>query len=301
MRQQSFTNTITIDQTPEQVFDAINNPRAWWNENITGITDERGAVFHYAYRNVHTCDILVEEITPSKVVWHVVDNHFDFIQDDSEWTNTRIVFDIARQGEKTVLTFTHVGLVPDYECFELCQKAWTFFTGDSLYKLITTGKGDPVEMAEALVAPAPQEEQKSLTLSFVVDQNPREVFEAINNVRGWWSGEPGVVGNAEKVGDEFTYRYDPYQYSKQRVTELVPGKRVVWRVVESQLNFVENKHEWTDTEVVFDVCEKEGKTELRFSHLGLSPACECFNGCSSAWNSYVNGSLKSLIATGTGM
>jgi len=155
MKQQNFTNTITVDLTPEQVFDAINNPRAWWNENITGITDRQGAVFHYAYRAVHTCDILVEELTPcAKVVWHVVDNHFDFIQDDSEWKNTRIVFEIARQGEKTVLTFTHVGLVPDYECFEPCQSAWTFFTGDSLYKLITTGKGDPIETAEALVAVA---------------------------------------------------------------------------------------------------------------------------------------------------
>ena len=155
MKQQSFTNTITVDQTPEQVFDAINNPRAWWNENIAGITDEQCAVFHYAYRAVHTCDIRVEDLTPcTKVVWHVVANHFDFIQDDSEWKNTRIVFEIARRGEKTVLTFTHVGLVPDYECFELCEKAWTFFTGDSLYKLMTTGKGDPIEMAEALVAVA---------------------------------------------------------------------------------------------------------------------------------------------------
>jgi len=155
MKQQRFTNTLTVDQTPEQVFNAINNPRAWWSENIAGTTDQQGAVFHYAYRAVHTSDILVEALEPcTKVVWHVVDNHFDFIKDDSEWKNTRVVFDIARQGEKTVLTFTHMGLVPDYECYELCQQAWTFFTGDSLYKLITTGTGDPVELAEATEAPA---------------------------------------------------------------------------------------------------------------------------------------------------
>lgn len=155
MKHQSFTNTVTVDQTPEQVINAINNPRAWWNENITGVTDQQGAVFHYAYRNVHTCDILVEELTPgAKVVWHVIENHFDFIKDDSEWKGTRIMFEVARQGEKTVLTFTHLGLAPEYECYELCEKAWTFFTGDSLYKLITTGKGDPVEMAEAQIAVA---------------------------------------------------------------------------------------------------------------------------------------------------
>ena len=153
MKPQSFTNTLTVNQTPEQVFDAINDPRAWWNENITGATDVQGGVFHYAYRDVHTSEICVEELTPyTKVVWHVVDNHFTFIKDESEWKNTRMVFDIARRGDKTVLTFTHVGLLPDHECYEICHKAWTFFTGDSLYKLITTGKGDPVEMAEAVVS-----------------------------------------------------------------------------------------------------------------------------------------------------
>ena len=155
MKQQDFTNTITVDQTPEQVFNAINNPRAWWNENISGSTHRQGDMFHYAYRNVHTCEILVEDLSPcSRVVWHVVDNHFNFIKDATEWKDTRIVFEIARQGEKTVLTFTHVGLVPDNECFEICQKAWTFFTGDSLFKLITIGKGDPVEMTEAVEATA---------------------------------------------------------------------------------------------------------------------------------------------------
>jgi len=41
------------------------------------------------------------------------------------------------------LTFTHVGLVPEYECFEVCSDGWGTYVGQSLRALITTGKGMP--------------------------------------------------------------------------------------------------------------------------------------------------------------
>jgi hypothetical protein len=39
--------------------------------------------------------------------------------------------------------------------------------------------------------------------SFAVDHTPEEVFHAINNVRGWWSGE--IQGDTDKLGAEFDY------------------------------------------------------------------------------------------------
>jgi uncharacterized protein YndB with AHSA1/START domain len=119
------------------------------------------------------------------------------------------------------------------------------------------------------------------------------VFAAINNVRAWWSGT--IDGSTDKLGDEFTYRYEDLHYSKHRITELVPGHRVVWAVIESSLNFVDNKHEWDGTTITFDITPRDGKTEVRFTHVGLVPRDQCYGACSNAWGSYINTRLRNWI------
>jgi hypothetical protein len=140
--------------------------------------------------------------------------------------------------------------------------------------------------------------QQSLSMSFTVDQTPDQAFAAINNVRGWWSGR--IEGNTDELGAEWTYRYEDVHLSKQKITELVPGKTVVWEVLDGYLNFVEDKTEWKGTKITFDIARTGDKTEVRFTHLGLVPDDECFELCSNAWGFYINGSLRSLIATGKG-
>ena len=137
---------------------------------------------------------------------------------------------------------------------------------------------------------------RNFTTTISVDQTPEEAFNAINNVRGWWSGE--IEGETDQPDAEFTYRYQDLHRSKQKITEFVPGKKVVWHVSDSQLSFVKDKSEWNDTDIVFEISEKNGKTEVRFTHVGLVPQYECFGSCSNAWGTLVNGSLRQLIATG---
>jgi len=141
---------------------------------------------------------------------------------------------------------------------------------------------------------------QNYTTSFAVNESPEEVFAAINNVREWWTGNPGLEGSTDELGDEFTYRYEPHHYSKQKIAEFIPSKKIVWLVLDSQLNFVKDKHEWTGTKITFEIAGKGDKTEVRFTHVGLVPEYECFDVCSNAWGSYINGSLRSLITTGKG-
>jgi hypothetical protein len=139
---------------------------------------------------------------------------------------------------------------------------------------------------------------QNLTYTFTVDQTPEEAFAAVIDVRGWWSGE--IDGGTGKLGDEFTYRYKDVHSSKQRITELIPGKKVVWLVLDSYLKFIQDKTEWNGTQVIFEVSKQGNKTEIRFTHQGLVPEVECFGACSNAWGFYINGSLRSLITTGKG-
>jgi hypothetical protein len=139
---------------------------------------------------------------------------------------------------------------------------------------------------------------KNFTTSFTVDQSPQEVFDAVANVRGWWSGEIG--GRTDKLGAEFEYRYKNVHRSTQKITEWVPGRKVVWHVVDARLTFVEDQTEWNSTDVVFEITRKGDKTELRFTHVGLVPSVECYDGCSGAWGFYVNESLRNLITSGKG-
>ena len=136
------------------------------------------------------------------------------------------------------------------------------------------------------------------TAAFTVKQTPEEVFVAVNNVRAWWSGN--VEGETDALDAEFTYRYQDVHYTKQKITEFVPDKKVVWHIEEAFLNFTAEPDEWVGTDIIFEITPQGDGTELRFSHRGLVPEFECYEACSSAWGFYVNGSLKRLITTGEG-
>jgi len=265
-----FTKTMTIAASPSQVFHAINDPRTWWGDGvIDGCTDALGAAFTYRYGKTFRVAHRITELVPDrKVVWHVDES------DVREWNGTDIVFEIAPTPSGSELRFTHVGLVPSCDCFAMCRNGWTYH----------------LETLRAVIA-------NDYMKTFTVDESPAQVFAAINNVRGWWSED--IDGATDQLGATFTFRYQDQHRSVHEIRELVPGERVVWHIPEADINFVHDKAEWNDTDVVFAIHPRGGKTEVRFTHVGLVPRIECYGDCSGAWAFHLD-SLKKLITTGAG-
>jgi len=134
--------------------------------------------------------------------------------------------------------------------------------------------------------------------SIRVDATPHEAFESINSVSHWWT--ENLEGDSRKPDDEFTVRFGDVHYSKQKLIEVIPDKKVVWLVTDSKLNFLKDKDEWTNTRIVFEIISQDKQTEVHFTHIGLTPEIECFDACSNAWSQYIQQSLRRLIRTGKG-
>lgn len=303
MKNEDFTTTILVDATPRKVFDAVNNVRGWWSENIDGQTDKPDSEFLYHYQDVHRSQIKVAEfILDKKIVWHVLDNYFKFTKDKTEWKDTNIIFDISQQDGKTQLKFTHEGLVPDYECYQICHDAWTHYIQTSLKELITTGKGKPTpkDVEEQNVETSSAEQSastgeantKSIRHRLLIKAPVEKVYEAVTTQKGlaaWWT--PETIAKPE-VGSISRFAFGDGYFKEMKVEELKPYSRVKWRCIKGY-------EDWIDTTITFDLEPHAKGAILFFHHDGWKDYSNGFDSCSFDWALFLR-SLKFLCESGKG-
>lgn len=144
MNATNYQHRFTVHATPEQVYEAITRVNEWWTIHTEGSTRALGDEFTVQFGDVHLTKQCITEAVPGKrIVWLVTESHLPWLKDMEEWKGTELVFDIAAANEGTQLTFTHIGLTPQVECFDQCEKGWDYFIGESLFKLIAEGRGLP--------------------------------------------------------------------------------------------------------------------------------------------------------------
>ncbi len=303
MKNEDFTTTVVVDATPQRVFEAVNNVRGWWSENIDGKTDHVNSEFLYHYQDVHRSHMKITEYIPDKkIVWHVLDNYFKFNKDKSEWKDTRVVFEISQQDGKTELKFTHQGLVPQCECFDICRDAWIHYLHGSLKDLITTGKGKPTPMdIEPInVETQPQEKilcandtsMKSICHRLLIKAPVEKVYESLSIQEGlsaWWTPDTKAKPVAGSVS---RFAFGDY-FKEMKIEELQPYSKVKWLCLKGY-------EEWIGTTITFELEPHQKGATLFFHHDGWAAYSNGFASCSYDWALFLR-SLKFLCETGKGI
>jgi hypothetical protein len=139
---------------------------------------------------------------------------------------------------------------------------------------------------------------KDYKIDLVVNVPITKAFACINNVSEWWTGD--LVGESQQLKDAFTVRFGDVHLSTQKIIEFIPDNKVVWLVTDSRLNFIKREDEWTNTTISFELSSRDDKTQIQFTHHGLVPEVECYDGCTKGWDYYIKGSLFKLIIEGKG-
>jgi hypothetical protein len=141
-------------------------------------------------------------------------------------------------------------------------------------------------------------EKKNFHRTITVNVSVAEAMKKIGQVDLWWAKR--FEGSAGKLNDKFTVRFGD-TFVDFQISELVPDKKVVWKVTDCNLHWIKAKKEWKGTEVVFELSPaNSNKTRIDFTHVGLVTGVECYEDCEVGWNGHVTKSLVSFINEGKG-
>jgi len=254
METKDFTCSITAEISANEAIKKISNVPEWWGVAFTGSAEKQNDEFVIKMGGDSFFNFTVTELVPDKkVVWLVNECYMPWYQDKTEWSGTKIIFDLAEDNGITTLTFTHEGLTPKSECYKDCEPGWTHWIKTSLYSYFTTGQGKLKTLKHVDYA-----------TSIEVPVAPSVVFERINDVANWWPEE--VEGETAKLNDVFVLKTGDMHYSEEKIIEFVPDKKVVWLTTDS-LRKTDN-YKWTGAKMIFDLAATGDGTLITYTYSG---------------------------------
>jgi len=252
-----------VARPASDVFKHVLDLSKWWPEEFVGEGFQPGSEFVFRIGDSHYSKNKVTEFIPNKkVAWITTESRRS--SDDFDWTGTRMVFELTPKGGNTVVEYTYDGVVPEHEYDRLVQIC-DLCIREGLYNFIT-----------------------SLSIAVELAKPVAEVFKRItSDVAKWWGGQD-LEGRSTQLHDEFVINHPGTHYSRQKLVEVAPDKKIVWLVTESNLSWLKDPEEWTNTKMIFELTGKGNSTVLHFTHLGLTPDKESYARCSEGWNMIIN-------------
>ena len=138
-----FHLTLTVKGSAADAIKKISQVNKWWAKKVKGRSAKLNDKFTVDFGETFV-DFQITELMPDKkVVWLVTDCNLHWIKNKKEWNGTELVFKISSLKNKARIDFTHLGLVPNAECYEDCKVGWTEHITDSLVTFMNEGKGKP--------------------------------------------------------------------------------------------------------------------------------------------------------------
>jgi len=143
MKQQNYQCSISANVTAQYAFECITHISEWWTANFESSSQKLNDVWTVYFGETFVTAKVVEMSPYKQIVWEVIDCYLHWLNAKTEWNNTKLMWEISATDHSTLINFTHIGLVPGFECYRNCVKGWDHYVKESLFKLMTTGKGLP--------------------------------------------------------------------------------------------------------------------------------------------------------------
>jgi len=142
MEKQNFTSSTSANINADEAVKKISNVPGWWGITFSGSAEKQNDQFVVKMGGDSFFDFTVVELVPGKrIVWLVTDCYMPWYADKTEWTNTKLIFDVTESDGLTTLNFIHEGLTPEVDCYKDCAPGWTHWIKTSLFSYFTTGEG----------------------------------------------------------------------------------------------------------------------------------------------------------------
>lgn len=275
--------TIEVNRSPRDVFAQILDIPAWWTTDFAGQNRKTGDVFTIHHPGQHFSRQRVVQLDPDKrIEWLVTESNLSWLtSDQQEWTNTKMVFTLSETPHGTRIDFVHEGLTTDKEGYERVKEGWNKVIGE---KLLTILKTENMQDYQATI---------SIPLS------GEETINRIGNITDWW----GVTmeGNPSRQGNQFIIRMTGESFFNMTVSELIPGKKIIWEITDCFMPWYNDKTEWKGTRLIFHCHSQANETRIDFMHEGLTPQSECWADCNPGWTHWIKTSLFSYLTSGKGV